>query len=275
MREVRRWLLLLLLPGPVALAQTASTANSWWAPGDGRVLPAFTEYADALGKLGLVNTGGDIATKGHPFFEPLGTNGRACVTCHQPSDAMSVSVATIRQRWQTTHGSDPLFAPIDGQNCPHLPRADEASHSLLLQRGLFRVALPWPPRDASGNTVTPEFTIEVVRDPTGCNTHAVYGIDGERHEISVYRRPRPAINLRYVTASKFGVTPFIGKTGMLAATDPDTGQPVNMNMMADARVVTLKAQAQSAAHDHMQVAQPLSVAQLQRIESFELQLYGA
>ena len=66
-------------------------------------------------------------------------------------------------------------------------------------------------------------------------------------------------------SSRFGVTPFIGKTGELAAVDPETGRPVNMNMMADAREPTLKTQAQSAAHGHLEVAQPLSPAQLDRI----------
>jgi hypothetical protein len=78
-----------------------------------------------------------------------------------------------------------------------------------------------------------------------------------------------------VASSRFGVTPFIGKTGMLSAVDPDTGRPVNMNMMADAREPTLKTQAQSAAHGHLEVAQPLSPAQLDRIRDFELQLYAA
>ena len=240
----------------------------WWAPGDDRPLPAYIEYANGNGRLGLVNTGGTIATDGHPFFEALGANGRGCVTCHQPADAMSLSVATIEQRWADTDGRDPLFAAVDGMDCPNLPAGDPASHSLLLGRGLIRVALPWPPAD-----VEPEFAIEVVRDPTGCNTDPVYGIDGERRQISVYRRPRPAINIRYVASSKFGVSPFIGKTGQLSAIDPDTGRPQNMNMMADARVVTPKTQAQAAASDHMGIT--LDEAQLARIEAFELQLYGA
>ncbi len=257
-------------------AQPASApADLWWAPGSGQMLPASVDYPDESGRLGLINTSGAIGTSGHPFFEALGTNGRACVTCHQPANAMSLALTTIQQRWQATAGSDPLFAPIDGQNCPDQPRAEAASHSLLLQRGLFRVALPWPPRDSKGNVTTPEFTIEVARDPTRCNRHPVYGIDGTRHEISVYRRPRPAANLRYVSASKFGVTPFIGKTGMLAAVDPETGKPVNMNMMADAREATLKTQAQSAAHSHMEVSKPLTADQLSRIQQFELQLYAA
>jgi hypothetical protein len=254
--------------GQPALAQ-------WWEPGDERPLPAQVDYPNALGSFGLLNSSGEVDTKGHPFFEALGSNGRGCVTCHQPADAMSLSLTSIRERWETTQGDDPLFAQFDGMNCPNLTRGERASHSLLLDRGLIRVALPWPPRAANGELIEPEFTLEVVRDPTGCNTDAVYGISGEKQEVSVYRRPRPAINLRYVAAAGFGVTPFIGKTGMLASVDPETGKPVNMNMMADAREATLKTQAQSAARGHLQLAEGLTPEQLTRIRDFEMQLYGA
>jgi hypothetical protein len=268
--------LAMILMSTVLLA-TANGAGpgQWWAPGADRPLPAYIEYSNDSGRLGIVNASGPIETDGHPFFEPLGPNGRACVSCHQPADGMSLAKTSIVERWQATDGADPIFAAFDGANCPNLPMADAASHSLLLERGLFRIPLAWPPVDADGTTITPEFTLEVVRDPTGCNTDPVYGIDGERHEISVYRRPRPAANLRYVSSSKFGVTPFIGKTGMLAAVDPETGRPVNMNMMADAREPTLKTQALSAAHGHLELARPLSEEELDRIQSFELQLYAA
>lgn len=265
--------LLWLLPfGGIA---AASAAGQWWSPGDERPLPARVEYTNSLGRVGILNAAGPVQTKGHPFFEPLGTNGRACVTCHQPADGMSLSMTSIQERWQATRGADPLFATIDGANCPHLPRGEATSHSLLLTRGLFRIPLPWPPVDAGGRPIRPDFTLEVVRDPTGCNTHPVHGIDGERREISVYRRPRAAANLRYVASSAFGVSPFIGKTGMLATRDPETGRPVNMNMMADAREPTLKTQAQSAARGHLQASQPPSAAQLEKIQAFELQLYAA
>ncbi len=260
-------------------AQSLKTAGrlpvGWWSPGNGRTLPAHVEYQNAFGRLGIVNTSGAIATGGHPFFEPLGSNGRACVSCHQPADGMSLSVTSIVDVWNASGGTDPIFAAIDGMNCPDLPAEEPASHSLLLERGLFRIPLPWPPVDAQGNAVTPDFTLEVVRDPTGCNTDSVYGIDGERHEVSVYRRPRPAANLRYVTSSRFGVSPFIGKTGMLAAVDPETGRPVNMNMMADAREPTLKTQARSAAKTHLEMAGLLTAEQQEKIREFELQLYAA
>jgi len=41
---------------------------------------------------------GPMDTRGHPFFEPLGENGRACVTCHQPSDAMSLSPEALEPK---------------------------------------------------------------------------------------------------------------------------------------------------------------------------------
>jgi hypothetical protein len=279
LRHVGGGILLALAGTGMVSAQVLSVVpepvRPWWAPGEDKPLPANIDYANALGLFGLVNSSGAITTDGHPFFEALGSNGRACVTCHQPSDAMSLSLVSIRQRWEETQGSDPLFAEFDGMNCPNLARGVAASHSLLLERGLIRVALPWPPHNADGTALEPEFTLEVVRDPTSCNTDAVYGVHGEKQEISVYRRPRPAINMRYVSAAGFGVTPFIGKTGGLASTDPDTGKPVNMNMMADAREATLKTQAQSAALGHLQLLEPLTPGQLTQIRDFELQLYGA
>lgn len=255
-------------------AQTPARGG-WWSPGDGRTLPATVDYANPDGSLGILNTAGAIDTKGHPFFEPIGTNGRACVTCHQPSDAMSLSAATARDRWRETGGKDPLFAAVDGKNCPNLPQDNPASHSLLLNRGLIRVFLPWPPRKADGTRVEPEFTIEVVRDPTGCNTDPRYGLASSNPTVSVYRRPRMAANLKYVTAAQFGVSPFIVKNGQPAARDPETGALVSMNMMADAREPTLRTQAVSAAVTHLQLAGQLNASQLDRIVAFESQIYAA
>jgi hypothetical protein len=259
----------------VDLVDVVETGRPWWRPGDGAPLPAAVDYSNEYGRFGLLNDSGTIETAGHPFFEAIGSNGRACISCHQPADAMSLSLPTIRERWDATDGHDPLFAAIDGKNCPHLPEGVPASHSLLLDRGLIRVFLPWPPRAADGSEVEPEFDIEVVRDPTGCNTHPDYGLLSDEPTISVYRRPRSALNLRYVTSSRFGVSPVVGKSGSLAPIDPATGRPVNLNMMADAREPTLRSQAQSAASTHLELARPLTEPELVAIESFELALYGA
>src|SRR4030095_2627235 len=54
-----------------------------------------------------------------PFFQSLGTNGRSCGSCHQPSDGMSVSAAHVQRRFVLTYGLDPIFRPVSGSNCSH------------------------------------------------------------------------------------------------------------------------------------------------------------
>jgi len=209
----------------------------WWDPGRGTPLAPSKDFADPSGQLRLLNKSGEVQTKGHPFFTPLGSNGRSCVTCHQPTSAMSLSLDLIRLRWAETNGKDPLFAAVDGSNCPDLPQDKEASHSLLLERGLIRIALPWPP------VTKPDFRIDVVRDPTGCNKNPA--------SISVYRRPRVAANLQYIALTTGGT------------------------LMADGRERTLQSQATSAALTHEQASAAPAPAQLKQIEDFERQLFMA
>jgi hypothetical protein len=273
---MQRRLVIRCAAATLAVSLAADVAGGeWWAPGDGRPLPVEAYYENASGALEILNTAGTIDTRGHPFFAPLGTNGRACVTCHQPADGMSLAVSTVRERWEATNGQDPLFAAVDGRNCPNLPAGDPAAHSLLLTRGLIRIALPWPPRDAGGAPVPVEYTLEVVRDPTGCNTDPEYGLASANPTVSVYRRPRVVANTKYLTHNNFGVGPFIAKSGLPAVRDPDTGVPTSMNMMADARATTLKLQAQDAARTHLQLPNGLAPAELERLVDFERQLYAA
>jgi cytochrome c peroxidase len=209
----------------------------WWDPGRGIALPTWKDYDNANGLLRILNKSGEVETKGHPFFTTLGANGRACVTCHQPSNAMSLSLDLIRDRWIATNGKDPLFAAVDGSNCPDLPREKQESHSLLLERGLIRVALTWPP------ATKPDFRIEVVRDPTGCNKDPA--------SVSVYRRPRVAANLQSIARANGGT------------------------LMADGRERTLQSQAASAALTHFEAPVAPTRAQLQQIEDFLRQLFIA
>ncbi|HEY2380894.1 MAG TPA: hypothetical protein VGK48_06880 [Terriglobia bacterium] len=280
MRKIRPYIFVLVLLSligswPHLFPAAARTLDAWWTPGNGAVLRSTVPYENPFGWLTILNSSGDVVTKNNAFFDPIGSNGRACVTCHQPADGMSISVDSIRQRWGRTSGSDPLFATVDGKNCPDLPDEYPQSHSLLLDRGLIRVPLPWPPKAADGTAIKPEFTIETVRDPTGCNTSPVYGLNSPAPTISVYRRPRPAANLKYVTADGFGVGRFIAKDGQPTERDPETGKLVQMNMMADAREPSLRSQARSAAAGHLQVKGALTDAQLDQIIAFESQVYAA
>jgi hypothetical protein len=245
----------------------------WIEAGAGGALPAEMHFSNAHGKLGVLNMAGPIEMSGHPFFEQLGMNSRACVTCHQPANAMSVSVEALRERWRVTKGEDPVFTYVDGSNNPKLPQLLESSHSLLLNRGLFRIGLPWPPRDDKDRPIKPEFTIEVARDPTGVNLDDTYGLKGVNPTVSVFRRPRPVANMRYVMATH---DVFNIKTGTLMAVDPETGMPASMNLMSDARHLTLKRQANGAYRDHQEGRQgALPHDELNKIVAFENQIYVA
>jgi hypothetical protein len=255
---------------PVRTAMS-SASFAWWAPGEGK---PFTRQVDYFNDAGMVRTlllNGPMETAGHPFFTAIGTNGRACITCHQPADAMSLSAATAQARWADTNGTDPLFAAVDGSNCPTLPQAERASHSLLLEHGLIRVEREWPPRNAAGQNVTPDFRLEVVRDPNGCNSGR-WGPTGSAHRISVYRRPRPATNLKYLIASGFAYDP---KDGMPLDIDPETGRPSNANLLADARVYSLEGQARDAMRTHLGVNGAVDEAAVRQIVDFELRLSTA
>jgi len=273
---MRSLLLICIVVLGLALALSAQYQNTfkvtWIEPGSGAVLPEFDAFDSVEGTLGVLNASGPVNTEGHPFFTPLGTNGRACVNCHQPTYGMSVSTSGVLQRWRLTDGKDPVFAAFDGSNCPGLPQDKESSHSLLLKRGLFRIPLSWPPKNADGSPKPVEFTIEVVRDPTGCNTSPQYGLKSAEPTISVFRRPRPAANLKYVIS---GGRPLVLKTGTLADIDPETGKPVGMNLMSDAREPSLSTQAISAIMGHEEAHVTPSREQIQKIVDYESQVYVA
>jgi len=134
--------------------------------------------------------GGGIDLTG-PFFQSLGTNGRACATCHQPSDGMSVSAANVELRFLLTQGTDPIFRTVDGSNCNHnidvsTVEGRNAAYSLLRTRGLIRIELAVPPNA--------DYQVTSVDNPYGCN---------ETDTISMYRRPLPATNLRFLSAVMF------------------------------------------------------------------------
>src|SRR5882757_10305458 len=114
---------------------------------------------DATGAIETFNVNCHTNTKG-AFFQSLGTNGRSCSTCHVPDQAMSIAPPQIRQRFEQTRGSDPLFNAVDGANCANAKTSSESAHSLLLSHGLIRIALAVP--------AGAQFTVTAVHDPYGC-----------------------------------------------------------------------------------------------------------
>ena len=155
-------------------------------------------------------TNGGIDLTG-PFFQSIGTNGRSCATCHQLSDGMSVAAENVQRRFVQTKGEDPIFRTVDGSNCNHSIDVSTlagrlAAYSLLRTRGLIRIALAVP--------AGADYQVVRVNNPYGCN---------EEDVISMYRRPLPSTNLRFLSAVMFDgreSSPTTGTTKILHSNYP-------------------------------------------------------
>jgi cytochrome c peroxidase len=142
-------------------------------------------FANSVGLHATYSTKNRVLLEtNNAFFDSLGTNGRACVTCHTPEDGFSVSAANIAARFEESCGTDPIFRTVDGSNNPSADvstlDAKRAAYSLLLQRGVIRIQLPIP--------ATAQFKLVGVDDPYGNST---------AQGLSLFRRPLPSTNLKF------------------------------------------------------------------------------
>jgi cytochrome c peroxidase len=188
------------------------------------------------------------------FFQSLGTNGRSCGSCHRPAESWSISPEGVRLRFLLTQGLDPIFRTNDGSNCDHNVNVStlegrREAYSLLLSRGLIRIALAVP--------ANAEFTVVGVRNPYGCNDMAT---------LSMYRRPLPATNLKFLSTIMWDgreSSPQTGTQKITYATNPG-------DLLAD-----LAHQAVDATTGHAQAAVAPSATQVQDIVNFETSLTTA
>jgi len=283
-------------PLPLSVTQIFATTPSY--------LAQYDSFSNDAGMLGHWQVNGPLVTKGNAFFQSLGSNGRTCVTCHQPANAMTVDLDHINTRFWLTAGRDPLFAPVDGANCPNnVPSADtapsllggrrggslrsrEAAHSLLLTRGVFRIFLPVPLKTVGGTPHDVEFTVKVISDPTTCNTDPAYATatdptTGEQRQIiSVYRRPRMSSNLLFATSTLANVDGSgFPPIDLFGSGDPlgvdKYGKFVSGNIMWDGREPTLESQAFDATMGHAQATTAPTTAQIDEIVAFERQVFSA
>jgi hypothetical protein len=206
------------------------------------------------GTLSTQSTTGSIDLTG-PFFQSLGTNGRTCGSCHQPSDGMSVSAAHVRDRFITSDGQDPIFRPVDGANCNHgldfsTVAARSDAYSLLRTRGLIRIGIAIP--------AGADFVVTNADNQYGCS---------ETNTVSMYRRPLPSTNLRFLSTVMWDgreSTPLTGTTKITYASYPD------------ALVNDLKHQSLDATSGHAEgLGNRPTPAEQQQIVDFEMALSTA
>jgi cytochrome c peroxidase len=211
MVHARRFSRRLWLCSAAALLLFSATALTI-AETSNRIVPRFQEFSDPEGRFANLNLDGPTDTTTNPFFQDLGSNGRRCVTCHQASDAWSVTPPHIRERFEATQGTDPIFQPVDGANCPiaDVSTLDERrrAYSLLLTRGLIRVGIAVP--------ANADYQVVSVYNQYGCNATDV---------ISMYRRPLPTTNLPFLSAVMFDgreSSPATGTTKIIYSNYPSS-----------------------------------------------------
>jgi hypothetical protein len=199
---------------------------------------------------------GDIIDLTNPFFMSLGTNGRACVTCHVASTAWTISPNEVQLRFKKTQGLDPIFRTNDGSNSPladvSTVAARAAAYSMLLNKGVIRIGLPIP--------AGADFVLVEVDDPYGFASAA---------QLSLFRRPLPSTNLRFLTGVMWDGResfPPMGTFPILATNTPAQN--------AIALFKDLKHQANDATVGHAQ-GSPLADAVATAIVNFELNLATA
>ncbi len=215
-------------------------------------IPQYFQDSDASGNVATYSPNGSTITEGNAYFTSLGSNGRTCFTCHQPQSGWAMNPSSAAKIFTATRGTDPLFSPVDGMNCPSL-EADvtsisqkAAASSQLLTKGNIRIFLPVPSNA--------QYKVRILRDPYGCETSSRYGLPSG--VISMYRRVLNATNLT--------------RNAVAAPTPAPQG-----NIMWDGREPTLQSQFQDATLGHAQAKTPPSSAQINQGVSFETGLFTA
>ncbi len=210
-------------------------------------------FLDFSGFSGTYSNTGSLDLSG-PFFQSLGTNGRTCATCHEPSDGFGLSVVDAKLRYALTRGKDPLFAQVDGSTCPTGP----INNTLVLNNGLIRIPLVVPPNTTDSSPA--QYSITAVQDPYGC---ALTTDSSGVQTVSVYRRPFPTTNLGFLSAVMFD-----GRESYVLPLND--GSTFSANLNSD-----LTQQAIDATLGHAQATQPPTADQLSAIVGLELGLNSA
>jgi cytochrome c peroxidase len=208
------------------------------------------------GVLRTVTTDGGALDDSGPFFQSLGTNGRSCASCHVAETGWSISPDELHNRFDRTAGTDPVFRTVDGSNSPGADvstvDARKKAYSMLLNRGVIRIGLAIP--------ANAEFDLVAVNDPYKFASAS---------QLSLFRRPLPATNLRFLTAVMWD-----GRESFAATGTTPISAAATAGQNADALIDDLMDQANSAVVTHAQ-GDPLTNALRLGIVDFELKLATA
>ena len=209
---------------------------------------------NASGVAATLNLAGPI-DRNNPFFQSLGSNGRSCATCHLAQEGWTITPQGVRNRFEASHGLEPIFRLNDGANSPladvSTRAARKRAYSMLLDKGLIRVGIGIP--------AGAQFELVQVDDP--------YGFASAK-ELSLFRRPLPTTNLRFINTVMWD-----GRETFRSATSTDCifgtlicFAPLHFNLADQSNAATV---------GHAQATTPLSEGQRKAIVAFELGLFTA
>jgi hypothetical protein len=245
-------------PQALAFAILACTLPGSAAAQDGDMRrPEVAQMHRAANDSGValtISTNGFIDRR-NLFFRELGANGRSCVSCHVPAEGWSMTPKGLRERFERSDGTDPVFRPNDGANSPladvSTRDARERAYSMLLGKALIRVGIGIP--------VGAEFELVKVDDPYGFASAA---------ELSLFRRPLASTNLRFLSTVMWD--------GRETFRDAASSDCLFGTMTCFAPLpVDLADQANAATTGHAQGTTPLTTEQRNAIVDFELGLFTA
>lgn len=208
----------------------------------GRAAALTDEMPSPSGGFRTSTSSGTIDAS-NAFFQSLGSNGRACVHCHQPQDAWTITPAHLQARFDATtpKGTDPIFRTNDGSNSPRADVSTEDArrnaYSMLLGKGLIRVGIGIP--------AAADFELIAVDDPYGYASAA---------ELSLFRRPLPSTNLTFLA------------TVMWDGRETLPGQTITFDLADQANGATL---------GHAQALAALDLNAQSSIVAFETSLFTA
>lgn len=167
---------------------------------------------------------------------------------------MGISASHVELRFDLSLGLDPIFRTNDGSNCNHdinvsTFQGRRSAYSLLRTRGLIRIPLSAP----TGS----DFQIVSVSNPYGCS---------ETDVVSIYRRPLPTTNLKFLSTVMWDGRESSAQTGTM---------PISSANYPQSLWTTGASIGGRDAHPCSGAAPGLTAAQQQAIVAFEMGLSSA
>jgi cytochrome c peroxidase len=177
--------------GAAVLALTAipmmGMASAQGVPSPGQIFRVFPDDSGRIQSATAL-----LSLDGHnKFFDPaLGTNGQACVTCHQPDQGFTLSPENIQEAFVDSNGLDPLFRVNDTADRPDADPSAADTFKLFLDTGVIRIGKTLPA--GADFTVEPQDTLRFGPLPNPNDPQAP-----GRQTLSLFRRPLVNTNVRF------------------------------------------------------------------------------